>query len=110
MANPSVTAPGYPATQGAQSPPSLSAPDSGPLSKEQLNSATQLESQTSSDNIATTENQAHNEALNTANSIRQSTQSTLEGISNQAVSLSQQFIGDEISQAKKSIENSGKGV
>ena len=50
------------------------------------------------------------EHLNSENSIRNAIQMAMHAMANQAESLSQQFIGDEIAQVKKGLENSGKAV
>jgi len=62
------------------------------------------------DELATIQTNIQTEALTTANSIRQTISSTMEGIMNQALSLASQFVGDEIAQAKKGLENAGKAV
>jgi hypothetical protein len=69
-----------------------------------------LEMQTSMDQLAQLNVNMRNQAITTANTIRQQIASTMEGIMNQAISLASQFVGDEISQAKKGLENAGKAV
>jgi hypothetical protein len=75
-----------------------------------LQGALALETQTAGDQLATLNAQSAIESLNTQASIRQQIMAAMEAIANQAKSLSQQFIGDEISEAKKGVENAGKAV
>jgi hypothetical protein len=69
-----------------------------------------MEMQTSMDQLAELNVNMKTQAITTANTIRQTIASTMEGILNQAISLASQFVGDEISQAKKGLENAGKAV
>lgn len=88
----------------------LQAPTFTGLMQQQQASGLALEQQQAQDEVSTNKNQGMVERLNTENSIRSAIQSALHAISEQAQSLSQQFIGDEIGQVKKGVENSGKAV
>jgi len=87
-----------------------SVPEYDPLANQMLDAASALETQTEQDGLAELEEQANMERLQTEMSIRTSIAEAMHAIANQAISLSQQFIGDEISQTKKGVENSGKAV
>ena len=75
-----------------------------------LEGSQQLESQETQDEISQLNEQMMVEHLNSENSIRTAIQAAMHAIANQAESLSQQFIGDEIAQVKKGLENAGKAV
>jgi len=81
-----------------------------PLAGELLEASSALETESEQDQLAILDVQANMERLTTQNTIRQNIMNTMHTIANQAISFSQQFIGDEIAQAKKGIENSGKAV
>jgi hypothetical protein len=69
-----------------------------------------LEEQTEQDQLAELSEQSQMERLQSEMSIRTAIAEAMHAIANQAISLSQQFIGDEISQVKKGLENAGKAV
>jgi hypothetical protein len=69
-----------------------------------------LEEQTEQDQLAELSEQSQMERLQSEMSIRTAVAEAMHAIANQAISLSQQFIGDEISQVKKGLENAGKAV
>jgi hypothetical protein len=87
-----------------------SVPEYDPLANELLDASSAMESETEQDQLAQLNEQANLERLQTEMSIRTSIAEAMHAIANQAISLSQQFIGDEISQTKKGLENSGKAV
>ncbi len=102
MANPSVSpVPSFPAYQ---------TPNNDPQSMAVLRGQGQLFSQQTADEVAQLRLQSQNEALATAGSIRQDIQSTMHTLANQAESSSHQFVGDEVAQAKKGLDESGKAV
>lgn len=88
----------------------LSVPEYDPGALENLEAASALETESDQDQLATIEEQANVERLNTENSIRMAIMEAVHAIANQAISFSQQLIGDEIAQVKKGLENSGKAV
>jgi len=85
-------------------------PGFDPGNQANLTASDLLNAQTTADQLATIHVQMQDQAISTANSIRQMIDSTVQGVANQAISTSQAFIGDEISQAKKGISNSEKAV
>lgn len=87
-----------------------SVPEYDPLGTEVMDAASSLETETEDDQLAELNEQANMERLQTEMSIRTAIAEAMHAIANQAISLSQQFIGDEISQTKKGNENSGKAV
>jgi hypothetical protein len=99
---------------GFNSPPAATGgsliPGIDPGNQANLTASDLLNEQTSADQLATLHVQMQDNAISTAQSIRQMIESTVQGVANQAISTSQAFIGDEISQAKKGISNSEKAV
>lgn len=85
-------------------------PGFGPGDNANLTASDLLNEQGDEDQLATVHVQMQDQSISTSNSIRQMIESTVQGVANQAISTSQQFIGDEIAQAKKGLENSGKAV
>ena len=85
-------------------------PGIGPGDQANLTASDLLNEQGDEDQLATVHVQMMDQGIATSNSIRQMIESTVQGVANQAISTSQQFIGDEIAQAKKGLENSGKAV
>jgi hypothetical protein len=89
---------------------SLGSDGMDPQDQQVMTGTQRMELQTSMDQLAQLNVNMKNQAITTANTIRQQIASTMEGIMNQAISLASQFVGDEISQAKKGLENAGKAV
>lgn len=82
----------------------------GPYIAPQFTSAQRLQNQSQVDDIAQSSTQSRLMAVQTANSLRQQTAGTAHAISEQAVSTSQEQIGDMIAEAKKTLDNAGKAV
>jgi hypothetical protein len=101
---------GVPGIGGLTYNENYSVPEYDPLATQNLEASSALESQSEQDQLAQTLEQANMEKLQTENSIRMSIMEAIHAIANQAISFSQQFIGDEIAQTKKGLENSGKAV
>jgi len=95
---------------GVATPPTYTTPSYDPLSSIIQQDSSALETETSNNEITNLATQANLQNLQTENSIRTAIQQAMHAIANQAESLSQQFIGDEIAQVKKGLENSGKAV
>jgi hypothetical protein len=81
-----------------------------PLAGEVLEATSALETLGEQDQISELQNQMMIETLNHNASMKMAMMEALHAIAMQAISFSQQFIGDEIAQVKKGLENSGKAV
>ncbi len=90
--------------------PAFQAPAVDPLAPAVLASQQRLATQQSADEIATNNVQSRIQAISTASGIRNNFQSTFHAMSQQATTLSNQYIGDAIAQSKKTTENSGKAT
>jgi hypothetical protein len=109
MANTSLTS-GLTSTTTANNLGVTDISTNDPFASEVEAASIALEEQTEQDQLAELAEQSQMERLQSEMSIRTAVAEALGAIANQAISLSQQFIGDEISQVKKGLENAGKAV